>query len=104
MLEYHTDALTVFGDVQLFVRHILSLEQHLPGIRGLQKIQAPQEGGLSAAGGADDGYNLIFVEADVDALQDLQLMKFFFKVNNPENFPLIFHETSSFPPEIQPGR
>ena len=71
MLEYHTDALTVFGDVQLFVRHILSLEQHLPGIRGLQKIQAPQEGGLSAAGGADDGHHLAPANFCGDTLEDL---------------------------------
>ncbi len=41
----------------------------MPLVGGLQKVQAPQQGGLAAAGGADDGQSLALLQVKADVLQ-----------------------------------
>ena len=42
-----------------------------PLVRGLQKVQAAQQGGLAAARGADDGQNLSLRQGEIDVLKHL---------------------------------
>ena len=62
------------------------VEERLPpdddaaGVGGLQEVQAAQEGGLAAAGGADDGQDLALVQREVDVFQDLGGPEVFFNV------------------------
>ena len=42
-----------------------------PLVRGLQKVQAAQQGGLAAARGADDGQNLSLRQGEIDVLEHL---------------------------------
>ena len=43
----------------------------------LQQVEATQEGGLAAPGGAHDGHHLAGLDLDVDALEDLMLAEIF---------------------------
>ncbi|MNP28120.1 hypothetical protein D3C76_1210700 [compost metagenome] len=47
----------------------LTVEQDLPAARHFLAQQQAQEGGLAAAGGADQGAELAFVDAQVEALE-----------------------------------
>ena len=49
-------------------------------IRGLQEVQAPQQGGLAAARGADDGQGLALLQVKADILQHPGGAKVFFQV------------------------
>ena len=40
-------------------------------VRGLQKVQAPQQSGLTAARGANDSQDLAGLQGEVDVLEDL---------------------------------
>ena len=42
-----------------------------------QQVEAAQEGGFAAAGGAHDGHHLAGLYVDVDALEDLMLAEVF---------------------------
>ena len=51
------------------VEQSVPLDDDLPLVGGLQKVQAPQQGGLAAAGGADDGQSLALLQVKADVLQ-----------------------------------
>ena len=80
MLEHHTDALTVLGDIQFGGGHVLLLVKDLAAVRRFQQVQAPQKGGFSAAAGADDGHHLTPADGGGDPLQHLQLTEALFQI------------------------
>ena len=57
----------------------------LPLVGGLQKVQAPEQGGLAGAGGADDGQGLALLQFKADVLQDLGIAKVLFNVLDFQN-------------------
>ena len=49
-------------------------------VGGLQEVQAAQKGGLTAAGGADDGQDLALLQGKADVLQDPDGTKMLFNM------------------------
>ena len=43
----------------------------VPEVGVLQQVQAPQQGGLAGAGGADDGHHLALVDVQIAVIQGL---------------------------------
>ena len=80
VLEHHANALAVLGDIQLGGGHVLLLVKDLAAVRGLQQVQTPQKGGLSAAAGPNDRYHLALADGGGDPLQHLQLTEALFQV------------------------
>ena len=70
VLEHHAHLLAHSVDVG-FV-HLGALKFDAAGGGDLQPVQAAQEGGFAAAGGADQADHVAAVDVDVDALQDIQ--------------------------------
>ena len=70
MLEHHAHLLAHGIDVGIIHLDALKLDGAAGG--DLQPVQAAQEGGLAAAGGADQADHVAAVDVDVDALQDIQ--------------------------------
>ena len=61
------------------IKKQFALQIHLPFVGAFQKIQAPQKGGLSRTGGADDGKGFTFFQLKIDALQHFQILKLLFE-------------------------
>ena len=95
VLEHHTDSPAVGGHIGLGPGHLLSLKANGAAVRLLQQIQAPKEGGLAAAGGADDGNDLALVNVQIKALEHLQLAKVFLQAPYLKNYIFIVHSASS---------
>ena len=56
-LEHHAHLGAVLGRIHLFISNVGSMVKNLSRGRCLQQVQAPQQGGLSGTGRADDtGY------------------------------------------------
>ena len=70
MLEHHAHLLPHGVDVAVIDFHALKLDGAVGG--DLQPVQAAQEGGLAAAGRADQADHIAAVDVDVDALQDIK--------------------------------
>ena len=71
MLEHHAHLLPMQIDVALGVGDIHTLKEY-GSVRGMfQKIQAPQEGGFSAAGGTDHNDDLALADLVGDAVEGL---------------------------------
>ena len=49
----------------------LPVDQDAALVRGLQEVEAPQEGGLAGARGADDGQGLALLQGKADVLQHM---------------------------------
>ena len=58
----------------------LSLNRDGAVVRRLQKVQAPQQCGLSAAGGTDNGQGLSLLQGEADVIEDLGGVKMLFKM------------------------
>ena len=80
MLEHHAHLLPVQVDIALGVGDLRPIHIDRTGRGGLQQVQAPQEGGLTAAGGPDDNDDLALLHLGIDALEHLQCAKGFFQV------------------------
>jgi hypothetical protein len=66
-------------------KHTLSLigiDDDLTGCGSFQKVQTAQQGGLAAAGGADDGQSLAPFKGKADVLEHLKLIKAFAQIFN----------------------
>ena len=74
LLEHHADLLAQPGDVQVLVKDVLPFEADVPldmhpGDQVVHPVQGLQEGRLAAAGGADEGSDLVDGDVHVDVLQ-----------------------------------
>ena len=72
MLEYHSHFLAMKVDINIFICNIHTLKINMTGGGHLKKIQAAQEGALSAAGGSDDGHYFSFFHLFRHALENLE--------------------------------
>ena len=70
VLEHHAHLLAHGVDVGIVHLHPFKLDG--AGGGDLQPVQAAQEGGLAAAGGADQAHHVATVDVDVDALEHVQ--------------------------------
>ena len=70
VLEHHAHLLAHSVDVGIVHLHAFKLDG--AGGGDLQPVQAAQEGGLAAAGGADQTHHVAAVDVDVDALEHVQ--------------------------------
>ena len=70
VLEHHAHLLANTVDVG-FV-HLGALKFDAAGGGNLQPVQAPQKGGLAAAGGSDQAHHVAAVNINIDALQHVQ--------------------------------
>ena len=68
-LEHHAHLGAVGAGVRAFGRDVLPMEQHAAVGRGLQQVDAAQQRGFSAAGGADHAGNIAVVDGKVNIAQ-----------------------------------
>ena len=57
-LEHHTDVLAQLVDVAALGREVLAVEPDVARVRGLEQVEAAQEGRLARTRGADNGDDL----------------------------------------------
>ena len=69
MLEHHAHLLAVEVDIHGLVRQIHAVKIDGAGGGLLQQIQAPQQRGFAAAGGADDGHHLALADLQITIVQ-----------------------------------
>ena len=74
-LEHHADVLAEFIDIAALGREVLAMEPDMARVRGLEQVEAAQEGRLTRARGADDGDDLAGINGQVDALEYLERAK-----------------------------
>ena len=79
-LEDHADLGAVLVDVELPLEDILAVEEDLAVVGDLKQVDAPEQGGLAAAGRADNGDHVPLVDVEVDVVEDAQLAKVLFEV------------------------
>ena len=90
ILEHQTEMQALFPQLPLPHRRAGPVQQGLvpqgdhPGVRPLQEVQAPQQGGFSAAGGADDGQRLPFRQVEAHIPQHPGAAEGFFQVRNAQ--------------------
>ena len=89
--------------VLMAVADVDAVKDDMSGGRLFQQVQAPQERRFAAAGGSDDGDDLVFVERRADILQNLQLVEALAEVLHLDHSLLIFHATASFLQAIPDG-
>ena len=53
------------------VKDYLTIHDNLPAVRPLQEVQPPEQRGLAAAGGADDGDSLPLLQGEADVIEHL---------------------------------
>ena len=82
MLKHHADFFPGGVNVGLAVKNVHIVHNDLAAVDLLQVIQAPQEGGLSAARRADDDHHLALVDVRGDAPQHLQFVEALFQILN----------------------
>ena len=70
VLEHHAHLLAYTVDVGIVHLHPFKLDG--AGGGDLQPVQAPQKGGLAAAGGSDQAHHVAAVNINIDALQHVQ--------------------------------
>ena len=82
LLEHHAHLLTVEVDIRFRVGNVRALEAD--GALGgyLEKVKAAQEGGLAAAGGADDDGNVALSDIDGNAVERFESAEVLFKAVN----------------------
>ncbi len=81
----------VFPDLRFAsgIEH-LAVHQNFALVGGLQKIEAAKQGGLAAAGGADDGEYLPGFQREADALEHIRAGKALFDIfyfQNSHSYP-----------------
>ena len=69
VLEHHAHLPAVEVDVHLFVGDIHVVEVDMSRGGHLQQVQAPEQGGLAGAGGADDGHHLALLNGEGAVVQ-----------------------------------
>ena len=84
-LKHHTHMGAVGGGVDAPARHVLPVVQDLPGGGGLQQVDAPQQGGLAGAGGADDAGDVSPGYREVDVPQHFVAAERFGQVVDLQN-------------------
>ena len=93
-LKHHADVLAHLVDVHLFVGDFVSIHKNLPFGCLFQTVQTPQERGLSAAGRADHADHFALGHRQIDALENIQMVKTLFQIMNDY---LFCHSSVSFP-------
>ena len=73
VLEHHAHLLTILVEIDLLVHDILILEDDASVGRRLEKVQTPEEGGLTGTGWSDHDHDVAPVNIDVDAIEGLDL-------------------------------
>src|SRR5437899_10743542 len=53
-------------------RYVDPMDEDLPLVHGVQQVDAPQEGRFPRTGGSDQADDLVVVDGQIDALQDLE--------------------------------
>ena len=98
MLEHHAHLPAVEVDVHLFVRDVHVVEVDVAGGGDLQQVQAPQQGGLAGAGGADDGDHLALLNGQGAVVQGLDrpVIEFLDHVLHTDQITACRHGASSF--------
>ena len=89
LLEYQAKVQAVFAN--LFIGQgggVVCVDQRLSvhgdgaAAGGLQKVQAPQQGGLAATGGADDHQHIALFQRKVNAFEHLGIAKALLQILN----------------------
>ena len=88
-LEDHADLLPHQADVLRAAVHRLAVQEDLPALDVLQRIDAAKQRALSAAGRADHHDDLPFPDRQVQVLQDHAPAELFMKVLDLQYF--VFH-------------
>ena len=73
VLKHHANPPPGHIHIGVGIRQILPFKNYFASGGLLQQIQAPQEGALAAAGGADHHYPFAFFDGCGNALEDVQL-------------------------------
>ena len=89
VLEHHTDVLTHFIQVSLFVGQVVAVHDDLTSGDLFQPVQAAQKGGLTAAGGTEDDDDLTLINIGRDIFQHFQFAEVFLQMLNV-NFNIVF--------------
>ena len=97
MLKHHADPLPELIDVQLRILQVAAVHDDLPAAALLQSVHAPQEGGFSAAGGADDDHHFPLHDLRGNVFQHLQVLKALFQVLHVNLHPALRHASASSP-------
>ena len=99
MLEHHAHLLTVQVDVDLFGGEGGTVKGDLTAGGTLQQVQAAQEGGLAAAGGADDHQHIALMDIYAYAVQgvDAAAVKMLFQILYGNNGISAHCFSASFP-------
>ena len=92
MLEHHAHLLADLVDVHLGVGDLRALKGDAAAGGRLQQVQAPQEGGLSGAGGPQDHHLLSGINMLIDPIQHQMVPEGFAEVFNVDHF-----DAASFP-------
>ena len=86
LLEHHAHAQQLFGGtLAVGADQINAVVEDLSSRGPFQQVQAAQEGGLAAAGGAYDGHHLSRLDVNVDALEHLVLAEALLKPLNADH-------------------
>lgn len=88
-LEDHADFLAHSGDGGVVPKDRFSVQKNFAGLDRLQTVQAAQQRAFAAAGGADDDYNLSFVNVQIKILKNRVLAEGFFQMPHAQKY--IFH-------------
>ena len=79
-------------DVHAHIGDIYAVKNDAAGGRILHAVQASQKCTFSGAGRANDYNDVTFIDGHIDSLQDFQITKCFFQIND------VYHSSSgSFP-------
>ena len=88
-LEYQAEVEALAADLSLAldggvgsVKEELVPHGNAPAVGALQEVEAPEQGGLAAARGADDGQGLALVQGEADVPEDLHPAEALFNVGN----------------------
>ena len=70
-LKHHAHMRAVFRRVDAPARHIGAVVEDLAAAGGFQQVDAPQQGGFTGAGSADDGNHVALLDSKVNIPQNL---------------------------------
>ena len=88
-LKHHSHMGPVLRSPDALAVYLLPMKENVPGGGGLQQVHAPQEGGLTGAGGADDAGHIPLVHREINVPEHLVAAKGFGQVVHLQN--LISH-------------
>ena len=105
MLEHHAHIFPHLVEVGFFVGQVVTVHNDLAGGDVLQPVQASQEGGFAAAGGAENDHHLALIDVGGNILQHFQLAEVLFQVRNVNLHIVLIHAhgSVSFPAALPDG-